>query len=113
MSAGKVFERGPHFLVVGRFNPDDATDRFDIEHPDCATEEIYGGRATRYTCGVEAHTEAAGIDGYFRHADDPDGNLRLTPVAVGRHRIEAWHETVRTLNGTEYDGGLQLAGDDS
>jgi hypothetical protein len=109
MAAGKVFERGPHYLVVQPFDPDDDTDRFDIEHPSCATEEIYGGAAVHYTCAVEAHVEAAGIDGYFRHADDPHGDLRRTPVGVGWHRIEAWQEAVRTLAGMEYNAGLQLA----
>ncbi|HEY4377853.1 MAG TPA: hypothetical protein VGM93_11880 [Acidimicrobiales bacterium] len=100
---------GQHFLVVEAFDPDDDTDRFEIEHPaDCPTESIYEGRLLVHRCHVALH-EDNGITEHFRHADDPDPfDTGSEPVGVGRHPIEAWTEKISGWESTEYRGGLRL-----
>lgn len=104
-----------HYLIVGPFDPDDDTDRFDVEHPaDCPTIKMYDspeGPVLVENCGVGYHVDAAGIDGWFQHADDPaPSGYRLERVPAGRHRIEARSDTVRYAYGVvEHDGGLRVA----
>jgi hypothetical protein len=102
---------GQHYLVVAPFDPDDDTDRFEIEHPaGCPTELIYDGRVLVYQCH-EALEEDNGITEYFRHTDDPDPTDPHTqPVGVGRHPIEAWVEKINGWEFTEYRTGLALVG---
>lgn len=106
----------PHVLIVEPFDPDDDTDRYEIEHPaNCptiATHTSADGQhvAWEYRCAVAHYEYEEGVSGFFRHADDPAPDDPYLPaVGVGRHLIEAWHRALRHVDGTEYEGGLRLA----
>lgn len=109
-----------HWLVVGefdQFNPDDDTDRFDVEHPDdCPQSLRYTGApgipdVLGYDCGVGVYIESDGFDTYFQHVDDPEKDTWYAErVAPGRWQIEVWSETHPggPWGPTEYSGGLRL-----
>ena len=109
---------GEHFLIVGEFDPDDP-DLFDIEHSaDCPVRTYLAAGyypVEEYTCEVQMHLDTAGLDEYFRHADDPDGleqhNAHAEPVGPGRHAIEAWTQRhpAGPWGSEEWSSGLCIA----
>lgn len=104
-----------HVLVVGPFDPDDATDRFEVEHPDSCPESprysLPGGlEISGYDCAVGVYIDDAGIDCYFAHADDPARDIGYAErVSEGRHPIEHWslHHPGGPWGPDEWDGGLR------
>lgn len=109
---------GQHFLVVAPFDPDDDTDRFDVEHPDDCPRLVVdrgpdGEPVTVENCAVGFYIGEYGVTEYFCHIDDVDGDRGQEKVAPGRHEIEAWHEVHRHPEYTEYDAGVRLVPQDS
>lgn len=101
----------PHFLIVGPFDPDDETDRFDVEHPaDCPASDRQDGFYVDYDCEVAMHVEHEGIDTYFIHADDPAKGWDQDRVTTGRHEIEAWsiRHPAGPWGSEEWSAGLRL-----
>lgn len=106
---------GDHILIVGPFDPDDATDRFDVEHPaDCPQSARYSGPdgedINDYDCAVGVCIADGGIDCYFAHADDDTvTSAYVERVPEGRHLIEYW--SIRHPGGPwgpdEWDGGVR------
>jgi hypothetical protein len=108
---------GPiHKLIVHEVGDDDEPfhvndfEDCEIEHPaECKREQARDsqGRFTYsyYCCGVQHNVENIGVRWSLRYSG--------TPVTKpGEYQIQAWAETYRGFEYTEYDGGLALVSDD-
>lgn len=98
---------GEHWLTVHEeWNEDD--DGLEVEHVGCPKVDVMEG-VWDWDCGVSFEMHNSGLRYFFAHRDDPDDVLDayVERLAPGRYPIEQWSETYRSMEGTEYDGGLR------
>lgn len=98
---------GPiHTLIVHVVGDDDEPfhindfEDCEIQHPaECKQVHDEVLDADRYECGVSFNLENVGLRFSLRYTG--------TPITEpGTYRIQAWAETIRGFDYTEYDGGI-------
>lgn len=100
---------GPvHTLIVHDVGDDDEPFHinefadFEVIHPEeCERYHDEVWDMERYRCGVGWNIDEGGLRWPLRYAG--------TPVTEpGTYQIQAWAETYKNFEGTEYDGGIGL-----
>lgn len=103
---------GPvHTLIVrvvgedDEFHTNDFED-FEVKHsPECKQWHDDNWDCDRYSCGVGENIENTGLRWSMRYS-----GCKITEP--GTYKIQAWAETIRGFDYTEYDGGIGFADED-
>lgn len=94
--------REEHILELIDRDEDGSWD-YGIEHPaSCSSEEtnFLGIVYTDYDCDVSRELHSGGLEYSFAEL----------PSKPGRYRIKAWHSTYSSLDGVDYESGLEVLG---